>query len=93
MKRDESVPTTTPIVITRENAKIEGPPNRTNASKTRRVVPEVIIVRPRVTFKAWFTTSVKEDFRIIFSSSRIRSKTMIVSFNEYPIMVIKAPIT
>ena len=52
MKSEDSVPTTTPIVITSEKAKIEWPPSKTRASKTSKVVPDVMIVRLSVTFKA-----------------------------------------
>ena len=50
MNNEENVPTRTPIVITRENAKIDLPPKITRASKTSSVVPEVMSVRLSVTF-------------------------------------------
>jgi hypothetical protein len=68
MKRDESVPTTTPIVMTKEKAKIDFPPKNTNARRTSKVVPEVINVRLNVTFKAWLMISLNLSFRKIFIS-------------------------
>ena len=50
--QDESVPKKTPIVMTRAKLKIEEPPRMTRAIKTKRVVPDVIVVRLRVAFRA-----------------------------------------
>ena len=52
MNSEESVPTATPIVITREKSKIERPPSVTRDSSTSKVVPEVISVLLNVTLRA-----------------------------------------
>lgn len=93
MNNEESVPTRTPIVITSEKAKIDLPPRITKASKTSNVVPDVIRVLLSVTFNEWLTTSTNFILRNTLVSSRILSKTIIVSFKEYPMIVIIAPTT
>ena len=82
MNSEEIVPTSTPIVMIKEKAKMLDPPKRTSANSTTKVVPDVIKVLESVTFKAWFTVSHRVFRLLIFKSSRIRSKTIMVSLSE-----------
>ena len=58
MNHDETVPKTTPNVITRAKLKIDAPPKDKSATRTKRVVPDVIVVRLSVAFNARLTVVV-----------------------------------
>ncbi len=92
MNNDDNVPNTTPRIIVRANPKIVLPPSNTNGNKTTKVVNDVIVVLLSVVFNEFWIISLKSNFFIILLFSLILSKMIIVSFKEYPTIVIKAAI-
>lgn len=82
MKIEDKVPKTTPTVIAKEKLKIADPPKVTKVTKEIKVVIEVISVLENVALIAEFTRATDDREESFFRSSRIRSKTMMVSFNE-----------
>ena len=83
MQIDEYVPITTPINIANKNPLIAGPPNRNIISITKNKIIEVLNVRLNVVFKdLLITSSLFSPYFFAFKFSRIRSKTITVSFIE-----------
>jgi hypothetical protein len=88
---EEYVPTRTPIIMANAKLWIISPPRKKSAKRTTRVVTEVKIVLESVSFILLLNKDGRES--IVFEPfifSLILSKTIIVSFNEYPIIVNRA---
>ena len=66
------------------------PPSINRAKTTTRVVPEVSKVRLSVSFTLLLIMNSRGFLWYFLEFSRILSKTMMVSFNEYPMMVSRA---
>ncbi len=87
MKSVDSVPNTTPIVITREKLNKVPWPMKIIGIRTIKVVADVKIVLDKVVFSDLMTTCFREVEGFSFRSSLTLSKTIIVSFKEYPMIV------
>ena len=67
--------------------RITAPPMTTSESSAISVVPLVRTVRGSVSFRLRFSVTSYASFRFFLRFSRTRSKTTIVSFSEYPMIV------
>jgi hypothetical protein len=67
--------------------RITYPPKIKSASRTKIAVPEVIIVRLKVSLMLRLIISASPSRRDLRMFSRMRSETMIVSWTEYPTTV------
>ncbi len=88
---EEYVPTITPIIMANAKLWMISPPRKKSEKRTTSVVREVKIVLESVSFILLLNKDGRESFAFEpFMFSLILSKTIIVSFNEYPIMVNRA---
>lgn len=87
---EENVPVTTPTKKANAKSLITPPPKRYNAMPARNTVTEVMMVRLRHWFNAWFRISRNVPRMPSFKSSRTRSKMTMVSLMEKPMMVSSA---
>src|SRR5690606_19065157 len=90
INKDEYVPTPIPNNISNTNPLMDSPQKINIISKTTIIVADVLNVRDKVVFIEWLTTSSKLPSVRPLTNSLTRSKTITVSFNEYPITVSKA---
>src|SRR5580704_5605801 len=79
---DEYVPVMKPTSSVNADGRRIGPPSASSAISTEIAVPEVRIVRDRVSLIARFITTASDSRRRLAASSRIRSDTIMVSCTE-----------
>src|SRR5262245_35678308 len=93
MNMVEYVPLMMPTSIVNAKPRSTSPPNRYRDSTDRKVVPAVMTVRASVWFTLVLTTCSRDSRRIERRFTRTRSKTTMVAFTEYPVMVRMAATT
>src|SRR5215470_10333060 len=84
---EEYVPVMNPMINVNANGRITYPPKVKSASRTKTAVPEVMMVRLKVSLMLRFMTTAKDSRRNLRIFSRMRSETIIVSCTEYPTTV------